>query len=398
MRKGKTGRIERLLRGAAEIRIVGAAPWKLVNACMGEKINIEGVESDDLITCRALIFAADAERIRALAARCGCEIEILSVRGYPVWRRALRRRKWAVLFASAAVAALIVSSLFVWDIRVTENDSKIPDTLILRTLAEQGVGVGSFWPAFRGERIRSRVLAELPGLSWLAVNVRGSRAAVEVRSAIEKPEVIDPLRVCDIRAARSGVVADIRVLEGETLVSRGDAVTAGQILVSGERAARRGETRLVHAAAEITAHTWYELTAAAPLSVSRKEPDGAARRRFAVLIGDSRINFSVDSGISGMECDKITKIWQLGIKDVFSLPFALVLETAQPYALRESAASPTAVRAALEEELRAAVRERIGEAGRVVSEHFTAEERGGELMLTLRCECEERIDEEIPRA
>ena len=397
MRKGKTGRVERLLRGAAEIRIVGAAPWKLVNACVRERISIEGVESDDLITCRALIFAADAERVQALAARCGCETEILSVRGFPVWVRALRRRRWAALLAFAAAAALLVSSLFVWDIRVTENDSDIPDALILRTLSEQGVGVGSFWPAFRGERIRSRALAELPGLSWLAVNVRGSRAAVEVRSAIEKPEVVDPLRVCDVRASRSGVVTDIRVLEGEALVSRGDAVTAGQILVSGERAARRGETRLVHAAAEITAHTWYELTASAPLSVSRKEPNGAVRRRFAVLIGDSRIIFCSDSGISGMECDKITKIWQLGIKDVFSLPFALILETVRPYALRESAASPAAVRAALEEELRAAVQERIGDAGKVISEHFTAEERGGELRLTLRCECEERIDEETPR-
>ena len=59
--------------------------------------------------------------------------------------------------------------------------------------------------------------------------------------------------------------------------------------------------------------------------------------------------------------------------------------------------SSTRIRAALEEELRAAVQERIGDAGKVISEHFTAEERGGELRLTLRCECEERIDEETPR-
>ena len=67
MRKGKTGRVERLLRGVAEIRITGAAPWKLINACIRERITVEGVESDDLITCRALIFAADAEQIKSLA-------------------------------------------------------------------------------------------------------------------------------------------------------------------------------------------------------------------------------------------------------------------------------------------------------------------------------------------
>ena len=123
MRKGKTGRVERLLRGVAEIRITGAAPWKLINACVRERITVEGVESDDLITCRALIFAADAEQVKLLAPRCGCDVEVLSVRGRPVWKKFLHRRRWAALCAAAVAAAVLVSSLFVWDIRVTENDS-----------------------------------------------------------------------------------------------------------------------------------------------------------------------------------------------------------------------------------------------------------------------------------
>ena len=397
MRKGKTGHVERLLRGVAEIRITGAAPWKLVNACIRERITVKGVESDDLITCRALIFAADAGRVKALAPRCGCDVAVLSVRGRPVWKNFLHRRRWAALCAAAVAAAILVSSLFVWDIRVTENDSDIPDAVILRTLAGQGIGVGSFWPGFRGERIRSRALAELPGLCWLAVNVRGSSASVEVRAAVEKPEITDPRQAADVTASRSGVITEIHVFEGETLVSRGDAVTTGQTLVSAERAARGGETRFVHARAEITAHTWYELTASAPLVTSRKEAVGAARYRFALLLGDTRINFYADSGISGMECDKITKIWRLGIKDVFSLPAAVALDTVRPYVLTEEPLSRTAVRAALEEELRAALQERIGETGKVISEYFTESEENGMLTLTLRCECEERIDEETLR-
>lgn len=397
MRKGKTGHVERLLRGVAEIRITGAAPWKLVNACIRERITVEGVESDDLITCRALIFAADAGRVKALAPRCGCDVAVLSVRGRPVWKNFLHRRRWAALCAAVVAAAILVSSLFVWDIRVTENDSDIPDAVILRTLAGQGIGVGSFWPGFRGERIRSRALAELPGLCWLAVNVRGSSASVEVRAAVEKPEITDPRQAADVTASRSGVITEIHVFEGETLVSRGDAVTTGQTLVSAERAARGGETRFVHARAEITAHTWYEITASAPLVTSRKEAVGAARYRFALLLGDTRINFYADSGISGMECDKITKIWRLGIKDVFSLPAAVALDTVRPYVLTEEPLSRAAVRAALEEELRAALQERIGETGKVISEYFTESEENGMLTLTLRCECEERIDEETLR-
>lgn len=229
------------------------------------------------------------------------------------------------------------------------------------------------------------------------MNVRGSTASVEVRAAVEKPEITDPRQAADVTASRSGVITEIRVFEGEALVVRGDAVTAGQTLVSGERAARRGETRTVHACAEITAHTWHELTASAPLTACVREGAGAARYRFALLIGNARINFYADSGISGTECDKITKIWELGIKNVFSLPVAAVFETVQPYTLSETALSREAVRASLEEELRAALKERLGETGTVLSEYFTASEENGMLTLTLRSECEERIDKETLR-
>ena len=214
---------------------------------------------------------------------------------------------------------------------------------------------------------------------------------------MEKPEITDPRQAADVTASRSGVITEIRVFEGEALVARGDAVTAGQTLVSGERAARRGETRTVHACAEITAHTWHELTASAPLTACVREGTGAARYRFALLIGNARINFYADSGISGTECDKITKIWELGIKNVFSLPVAAVFETVQPYTLSETALSREAVRASLEEELRAALKERLGETGTVLSEYFTASEENGMLTLTLRSECEERIDKETLR-
>ena len=98
-----------------------------------------------------------------------------------------------------------------------------------------------------------------------------------------------------------------------------------------------------------------------------------------------------------MECDKITKIWRLGIKDVFSLPAAVALDTVRPYVLTEEPLSCAAVRAALEEELRAVLQERIGETGKVISEYFTESEENGMLTLTLRSECEERIDEETLR-
>ena len=47
--------------------------------------------------------------------------------------------------------------------------------------------------------------------------------------------------------------------------------------------------------------------------------------------------------------------------------------------------------------LRGVLKVKLGETGAVLSEHFTALEENGMLTLTLRSECEERIDEETLR-
>ena len=69
MRKGKTGRVERLLRGVAEIRITGAAPGKLINACCRERITVEGVGPDDPTSPMRVLVELDIinayERVRA---------------------------------------------------------------------------------------------------------------------------------------------------------------------------------------------------------------------------------------------------------------------------------------------------------------------------------------------
>lgn len=122
-------------------------------------------------------------RARSVAARCGCTLEAGRPGGAPEVVRRLRSRVALCVGLLAAVLALVWSSLYIWDIRVTVNDSDVPDQEILRVLDGIGVKVGSFWPAFSSDRIRSQALPELPGLCWLTVNVHGSRAEVIARAA-----------------------------------------------------------------------------------------------------------------------------------------------------------------------------------------------------------------------
>ncbi len=358
-----------------------------LNRCAAEGIELRNVRAEDLFTCVFSLRPEDASQAEKLAYRCGGEWERLNESGLPRLRRRVRRR--AVLCAGAALlfVALCAASLFVWDIRVTENDSAVPDAEILRVLAEQGVGVGSFTPAFRAERIRTAALCALPELSFLAVNVRAGRAEVTARAAVEPPEIFDPGLSRDVSAARPGVVASVSALAGEARIRRGDAVTAGRVLIAGTSAEP-------HARGRVRAYTYYELTASAPLCYFEKTYDRGVMRRHALVLGDRRINFYPGSGILPPECDKMTKETALAVKNVVSLPVKWVTETVRPFSLTEREADPAMLRADLESALLTRLERELGEDGEILRTFFTADESGGAVRLTLRAECLERIDTE----
>lgn len=378
------------LRGAALVRVTGAEPWRFLDRCAGEGIVLEDVRASDAFTVTARLPASNAAAAKRIAARCGCELTVLARRGLPRLRSRARRSRLLLAGLAAAFAALLVSWLFVWDISVTENDSHVPDAQILRVLASQGVGVGSFWPAFRGERIRTRALLELPELSFLAVNVRGSAAYVEVRAAKPAPEIFDVKAPADVTAARPGVIASITVLAGSAQVRRGDAVSAEEVLIAGTDASP-------HARGEVSAYTWYELTAAAPLRARRTGAPMSTKTRFALILGTKRINFYADSGILPNGCVRMSKTYVPDGSGLLRLPVRFVVETVQSVACEDEPLSEETVYDSLADALETALDSRLDENGRVLERHWSASIDGEWMYVTLRAACLERIDANTPR-
>lgn len=378
------------LRGASEVRLTCAQTWMFLNRCASSGIALTEVRCEDDYAIRFRAELRDLSRVRELAERCGGTPEVLSSRGWPLWGRRIRRHTVFCAGLALCSAALWLSSLFIWHIEVTDNDSDVPDAVIVRTLAAHGVGIGTFSPPLSGEDIRAAVLPELPGLSFLSVNVRGSRASVTARASVAVPKIWDAKQRTDITASHMGVITEMRVLEGEALAAVGDAVAKGRILVSGERPGGRS----VHARAEVTAHTWREYIAEAPLIYAEKTPVGRPKHRFALIFGEHRLNFYRDSGILPTNCDKITDLWELSWKNVFTLPVTLVRETWLPYALQSAEEDEYSLTAALENELALWLFSELDAESEVLTLRYSSAVTDGCVLVTLRSECAERIDEE----
>ena len=384
-----------ILRASALVEVTGAEPERLLNALTDAGMGFSGVESLDGCTMRLTLRGGDLAAARSLAARCQCELRVVKRTGAPAFRRKIRRRVAFMAALSLCFAALAASSLFVWEIEVQGNE-RVSTGEILRALEDAGVGYGSFWPGWEADRIKNEVILALPELSWVGVTVAGSRAAVEVRERVDRPELVDNDEPYAVTATETGIIVRMDVYMGSPQVKPGDAVLKGEELVSSLMSTPGGEARQVHAQADVTARTWYELTASAPLIETSRGGETRSYSRWALVIGKTRLNFYRDSGKMDIGRDKIISEYPLAVEGVFALPVKLIRETYTEYEAVDAAAA----RAESEERLKAALTEelerRLGGAGEVVSTSFSAAESDGALHVTLRAECLQDIAEETP--
>ena len=202
-----------ILRGYAPLTVTGAFPEGLLNRCARAGVVFWDTGRRDDYSMTMTVRARDLKRVRDLALRSQCTLAPARRLGAPTALRRLRRRVALLLGLALCAGALFWSSLHIWEMEVTGNET-VSETVILNALQDVGVGIGSFWPSFTSDNIRSEVLVRVPELAWITVNVRGSRGEVIVRERVVKPVVIDEGVPADVVASKAGIVTEVRVLRG----------------------------------------------------------------------------------------------------------------------------------------------------------------------------------------
>ncbi len=377
-------RITKLL-GLARVELLCPEPELLLNRCGKAGLELRQIRRKDGLTLQAVVPERELSALRELTERCRGELRVLELRGGSKSRARLRARKALLLALALVLALLLSSSLFIWEIRV-QGCENLSQGQILRALADCGVEPGCFWPGISVDLVRSRMLTELPELAWMTLRVSGSRAVVLVQERREKPEIYREEQAADLVAAAPGVIREMTVLNGRALVQPGDAVLAGEVLVSGSMESLTAPTRSVRARAEIRADTWHELTAVCPLEMLQQRETGRSSSRFSLQFGKKRLKISGFSGKALDECDTIVHEYSLGIEGLFSLPVKLIRE-------ERRSLSPTGTEAAREQEMESALLRRLEEQidGEILDLSFSVGRADGLLLVTLRAHCVENI-------
>ena len=393
----------KLLRGSVCVRAKSAYPERMLNLCSARGIEFWDVRWIDDTALSFCVARGDLRALRRAAEGCGAEVSIERTAGTPFFFARLRRRR--ALFAGGILCAalLLVNSLFIWDFEVTGNET-VPTETILHALREHGVHRGTFIYSFRSQDICNRVLPELKDLCWVAVNVRGCKAYVQVRERVRAPERVNESEPTNVIAAKPGLITKVRALDGEKRVLPGTSVQQGQLLIAGVVDTGGTEkpsvtTRFLAGKGEVWARTWYDLTVRVPLTYEKKVYTGKEKRSHTLIWGENRLKIGAKgSSICNVDCDKIKNQTQWTLFGLFALPVTWETETLLPYELEIAARSRADAEAQGKDVLETYLAALLGETGSVTQRRFSTAVEGDTLVVTLSAECEEQIGKEVPIA
>lgn len=392
------------LRGELRVVARGPFPERLMNVCAQNGISFWALEWRDGHTLSMTVRQEDRKQLWKLAERVGCTVETEGSRGLPAFLARFRTRYAFLAGFALSLAAVCILSSFVLTIQVTGNET-VPTGVILSELRRLGVRPGAYGPALERRQIAEEALLSLDELSWMSLNLHGTRLEVQVREAVQPPELTQEEGHYHVVSKADGIVTRVETMDGEAAVKEGDTVTEGEILISGtvsmeppmysDQPVRYYQT---HARGRVEARTWRTLTASIPLTAQVKAYTGEEKSRFTLTVLGYPVEFYQNAGISWPWYDKISTVYQAGLPGGLTLPLSWTVERYRAYEPVQTEVDRTAAQTLLEERLLAQLKEQIGEEGRVVSTYYTARAADSWLEVTLTAECREEIGREVPEA
>ena len=311
----------RSMTGSVVVRLTSADIGGVLNKLTKVNIPISALRYIDDLTVELDILRGDYRRLCALLEGSGVKLKLIKRKGlYWKFRSLLHR---PVLTVGVAVYLLFVLAVpsRVFFVQV-EGNSTVSDRQILEAAESCGIAFGANRRQVRSERIKNALLEKIPQLQWVGVNTRGCVAVISVRERQEN-ETKKETVMGNIVASQDAVIQGLTILRGTQLCRVGQAVKAGQLLVSGYKDYGIS-IKFTGAVAEIyglTAHMSETVTPA--VGLQRTEITGR-EQKFSLIIGKKQINFYKDSGILHTSCVKMYEKTYLTLPGGYILPVALV--------------------------------------------------------------------------
>lgn len=264
----------------------------------------------------------------------GLDVREESRHGIPLLLGKFARRPGVWLGAVIFCVLIATSSGIIWDIRV-EGCSKVSEERVEELLRLSGLGVGSKRSELDVDSIENHVLILSDEISWISVNVTGTVAEVEIREAETVPKT-PSYAASNLVAERNGIIVGFEEVRGDISVELGEAVSEGQLLVSGAYGSDTSATRFVRSSGSVIALCERSYDIEIPLSFEKKLYTGRKKIKKSLIFFDKEVKFFENGGNSAESCDTIESVRYFELFGLGKLPIGIRTVTYTEYGLQEA--------------------------------------------------------------
>jgi similar to stage IV sporulation protein len=277
--------------GYIRISIEGYYIERFINICGNEKITIWNLKRNKNVKLELNIGIKDLKKVAKIAKQTKCKIKIIKKKGLPFLFNRYRKRKLFFVFLLVIIIGLGISSNFVWNIQIVEEDKESIENLY-QDVVKSGLEIGKMKSKINTKDIINKVRLKRNDIAWMGIELKGTNAIVKVVKATAKPEIVDDNEYCNIVSDKQGIITKVNAQNGTIAVKVGDTVNVGTTLINGWMEGKYTGLRYVHAKGEIQAKVWHTKNKKILYNATEKTETGNIENKYQIKINNFEINLS----------------------------------------------------------------------------------------------------------
>ncbi len=263
-----------------------------------------------------------AKRLEACANTYCLHPECLGKRGLPPF---LFRHRDRVGIPVGILLSLLIGwtlTRMIWCVEITGNRT-VSTGEVLAELKQAGLGIGSLRSEIDPDDIELRLLSSSEKLSWASVNLRGTVARVQVREKSEAESSDVAPKPANLVAGAAGKILYMEILRGNPVVSAGEFVSRGDLLVSGMFDSTAVGFRLTRAAGRVFAETAEEFRVEIPLVCTHYTAVPEPKEETILSFFGKEIKVFKSTGNRDGNCDTIETVKECRLPGGRTLPITV---------------------------------------------------------------------------
>jgi len=394
--------------GYVTVKITGAKPERFINILINMRIKFWGLkkisnasQNPNIIELRAKIPSRYAKNavFDEIANKTHVDYKIISQKGIKFFLE--RRKNRLGIYTGAIIGILLIyfSTFFIWEVKIAKSDYPNNDEVI-ELLEKLGCKTGIFIKSLDVIDIQNRAVLSSNGkISWLAVNIKGTVANIEVKKTEPITKIIDTKTPANIIASKSGKITYIDTYEGQEIAKEDNTIMKGDLLISGAVDSQMLGIIIKHASGKVLAETTRIIEVVIPFISTEKYYTGTVINKSSLNIFGKNINLYLKNDVPIEKYDKIKTTENLTLFNAVVLPIKITTVIYNEFAEKNIKMDENTAKDIAISKINCIIDSRFGNDENIVeikSQNYEGEIYDDHYYMKCTVDCIENIAKEMP--